>query len=65
MTDKKIEPGYPVDGGAGKKLDYLANQVSSTQLENSGEARSIEVRLKVEVGPNGKTCAAGFSIACD
>lgn len=65
MTDKKIETGYPVDGGADEKLDYLAKQVSSAQLESSSEVRSIEVCMKLETGLNGKTYAAGFSIACD
>ena len=65
MTDKKIEPGYPVNGGAEEKINYLAKQVSSTQLERSSAVRSIEVSLKVEPGLNGKNYAAGFSVACD
>ncbi|MDY7067592.1 hypothetical protein PsexTeo8_40740 [Pseudomonas extremaustralis] len=65
MTNKKIERAYPLEGGADEKLDYLAKQVSSAQLERSCGVRSIDVSLKLETGINGKTYAAGFSVACD
>lgn len=65
MTDRKNEPGFPVNGGADEKLDYLAKQVSSAQLERSCGVRSIDVSLKLETGINGKAYAAGFSVACD
>lgn len=48
MTDKKIEPGYPVDGGADEKIDYLASKISQARLVESDRKLSGEPVWRIE-----------------
>lgn len=50
MTDKKNEPGFPVDGGADEKIDYLANKISQARLVESDRKLSGEPVWRIEQG---------------
>lgn len=63
MADKSVEQGFPVDGGAVEKLDYLAKQISVTLLKEASTDVHCNLSLSVKKTPDGKLYASGFQIS--
>lgn len=64
MADQNKNAGYPVNGGADEKFDYLANQVSPVDL-GSRRPEKNTYSLSVQTNDSGHQLVAGFSVGVD
>lgn len=65
MNNTNNDEGFPVDGGAAEKLDYLTSKISSTALSNSASPKCSEFKVRIEANHDGRLYAAGFSLRVD
>ncbi len=64
MADQSGKGGYPQDGGADEKPDYLANQVTQVDL-GSRRAEKNTYSLSVQTNDSGHQLVAGFLVCVD